>query len=152
MSRAPLRTAVRAAPRLALLLAPLFGAPGCIAPSVLDDAQRLPETTAPALLDWRPAQAADLHGYWESRAVEGDAAAALRKLYYLFAADGRYTGAALVASDAGPQFQTLDGRWTLADGVLDLGDGATAEVQVAPGWLRLLNEGGTLLLERSVLE
>ncbi|MBL8841101.1 MAG: hypothetical protein JNL90_06150 [Planctomycetes bacterium] len=152
MSRASKPTTVRRAPRLALLLAPLLWAPGCIAPSVLDDAQRLPETTAPARLDWRPAQAADLHGYWESSAVEGEAAVALRKLYYLFASDGRYTGAALVAGDTGPQFQTLDGRWTLADGVLDLGDGATAEAQVAPGWLRLVNEGGTLLLERSVLE
>lgn len=152
MSRAAPPTTRHRAPRLALWLTPLFAASGCIAPSVLDDAQRLPEASAPARLDWRPAQAADLLGYWESSAVEGDAAAALRKLYYLFAADGSYTGAALVAGATGPQFQTLDGSWTLADGLLDLGDGATAEAQVAPGWLRLVNEGGTLLLERSVLE
>ncbi len=152
MSGVPLRTVGRLAARLFLLLPPLFGAIGCIAPSVLDDAQRLPEASAPAPLEWRPAQADDPLGYWESTAVEGEAAAALRKLYYHFASDGSYTGAALVAGDSGLQFQTLDGRWTLTDGVLDLGDGATASLQAAPGWLRLGTEGGMLLLARVVLE
>lgn len=126
----------------------LLVTPACIASSVVDSAGR---AVAPRTAEfaWRPALAGDLHGLYESVEIEGEAAVSVWKLYYAFAADGSYSGAALVLGGANPEFQTLSGRWTLVDGILDLGDGQTARVLAAPEHLRLEHEGGTAILRRA---
>jgi hypothetical protein len=101
---------------------------------------------------WRPAEARDLTGLFESRAIEGEAAGALWKVYYHFAVNGSYTGAALVIGGAQPEFQTLAGRWTLADGVLDLGQGERLAARVAGDELELESPGGRARLVRVALQ
>ena len=121
---------------------------GCIAPSVVESSGRAVADSKPAL-EWHPAAAADLAGPFESESIEGEAAGALLKLYYHFAPDGRYSGAALVVGDEGPAFQTLTGTFTLDDGSsIDLGDGALARISVAGERLRLESEGNVIVLRR----
>jgi hypothetical protein len=129
----------------------MTAAPACITPSVLESSGRAVEV-APAELAWRPAVAEDLRGLWESVAIEGEAAASLWRVYYHFASDGTYTGAALVIGGAQPEFQTLSGSWTLADGVLDLGEGNTARASVAALELRLQTDGGTAILRQAAVQ
>jgi hypothetical protein len=135
--------------RLALALAACV--PACIAPSVLDSSGRA--VAAPsAPLVWRTALADDFDGLFESVRIEGEAAASLWKLYYHFARDGSYTGAALVIAGAQPEFQTLSGRWTIDAGRLDLGDGQAIEAQADGEHLRLSSEGGVAVLRRVEVE
>lgn len=135
--------------RSLLLLALL--APACIAPSVVDSSGRAVALAA-ADLAWREAEPADFDGLFESTAIEGDAAAAIGRIYYHFAPGGSYTGAALVIGGAEPEFQTLTGRWVLGAGGLDLGDGVLVRVSAADGWLRLASEGGVVTLQKQALE
>jgi len=138
--------------RATLLLAATL-LPACIAPSVLDANARLVATPAlPAADAWQPATADALVGYWESVAIEGEAAGALRRVCYLFERDGGYTGAALVALEGASKFQTLAGRWRLAEGELDLGDDEQVVATVAPDHLRFAGDGGIVILRRVVLE
>ena len=138
--------------RAALLLAAGLLA-ACIAPSVLDADARLVATPAlPAAEAWQPATAEALVGYWESVAIEGEAAGALRRVCYLFERDGGCTGAALVMLDGTAKFQTLSGRWQIGDGGLDLGDGERVVATVAPDHLRFASEEGVVILRRVVLE
>jgi hypothetical protein len=131
----------------ARLAAVLWLAPACIAPSVVDSAGRA-VAPAEAEIAWRTARAADLDGFFESVSIEGEAAAALWRVEYVFSAEGAYTGAALVIGGTTPEFQTLTGRWRLDGDVLDLGEGQTTRVLAAGDHLRLESAGGLVILRR----
>ncbi len=124
---------------------------GCITPSVIDSSGR---AIAPvtAKHDWRPPQATDFEGLFESVSIEGEVAAALWKLYYAFSPDGSYSGAALVLGGAAPEFQTLSGRWLLDGDRLDLGDGQVVRASADEEHIRLASEGGVAILRRSAIE
>ena len=125
----------------------LLAAPACIMPSVLDEKARAVER-APAEVEWRAARAEDFLGLFESVSIEGEQAAALWKVYYHFASDGTFTGAALVIGGPQPAFQTLSGTWKLdADG-LDLGDGQPVRASCAPDQLKLESAGTVVILKR----
>jgi len=131
-----------------LALGCLLVAPACISSSVVESSGR---AVAPAAkeLAWTPANAEDLRGLFESTSIEGEVAASLWRIWYSFAADGSYSGAALVLGGANPEFQTLTGTWTLAGDVLDLGDGQTVRAWIADGHLKLESEGGVAILRRA---
>ena len=125
----------------------LLACASCIAPSVLEADQRALELSDPNVA-WRPASVDDLPGTYISTEVSGQLAASLRKLVYLFQAEGTYTGAALIDGDP-PRFQTISGTWTMTEGSLSLDGGPPAHVEVAPdGSLRLSGEEGSVVLRR----
>jgi hypothetical protein len=127
----------------------LAAAPGCLASTVVPPAERAPSAEH---RQWRPAEVADLLGYFELLAIEGEAAASLRKVYYHFSDDGTYTGAALVAGlDSPPRFQTLSGTWLLTAGELVLDLDAPVQALASEGLLELRSQGGALVLRHSTL-
>jgi hypothetical protein len=130
--------------RGAVALAALTLLPACLASTVVQHDARSVVQAEPTL-DWRAAEAADLDGLYESVRLEGDAAAALWKLYYHFARDGSYTGAALVFDGECARFQTLSGTWSLVGGRLDLDGSSGASAAVAGDHLRISSEAGTAL-------
>ena len=135
----------------ALLCLALASTSACIQPSLLDESRRDVETT-PEEVVWRPAQADDFRGLFESTAIEGENAAVLWKVYYHFAADGTFTGAALLLGGENPAFLTLTGTWKLDERGLDLGDGAIARASASDEQLKLENDGGTVVLHRVALQ
>lgn len=158
MTRPPRRRASPAA-AAAVALLPLLvvaSAGGCIAPSLLDASARLPDaavTSDFATVKWHPVDVASLLGLWRSAAIEGEAAGTLLQVDYLFDRGGRYSGAALVATAAGPAFQTLAGTFALLpSGELDLGDGEVVAVASADDLLRLSSAGGSVILRRVPLD
>lgn len=128
-----------------LLLALLAISPACFAAKVIDSKDRAVEPPA-SQLAWRDARAEDFRGLFESTSIEGEAAAAYWKIYYHFADDGSYTGAALVVGGAQPEFQTLSGTWKLDEQGLDLGNGQVGRAFAAPDHLKLESEGITVIL------
>jgi hypothetical protein len=86
-------------------------------------------------------------GFHESRSIEGDAALSLRKVYYVFVADGRYTGAALVDGEDGLGFQTLGGTWRLDASGLCLDGGEPARCEAVGAFLRIQVPGGTIVMQ-----
>jgi len=133
----------------------LLATPACITPNVVDRSARAVEANADALA-WTAAQSEDVAGYFESVSIEGEAAASLSRIYYHFApnangASGTYTGAALLVVGAAPQFQTLSGDWSLADGWLEFSDGSRARAFAAPEHLKLETEGGVAILRRAAI-
>ncbi len=131
----------------ALALALIFALPACIVPSVLDEKQRSIEVAAEELA-WLPARSEDLRGLFESVSIEGEAAAALWKIYYHFAPDGTFTAAALIVGGAQPQFQTLSGTWNISEQGLDLGTGEPVRALFAADRLRFELAGGVAILRR----
>jgi hypothetical protein len=131
-----------------LLVAALSLAPACLASTVVEQADRAVRSEEPRR-DWRPAEAADIAGLYESVQLEGEAAAALWKLYYHFAPDGAYTGAALVFDGERAAFQTLTGTWSLAGGRLELDGVSGATAAVAGDELRIESEAGTASFRRA---
>lgn len=125
----------------------LFLAPACIMPSVLDEKARAVDR-APAEVHWRAPRAEDLNGLFESVSIEGEKAVVLWKIYYHFAGDGTFTGAALVIGGEQPAFQTLSGTWKLDEDGLDLGDGQPVRASCAPDLLKLESEGTVVVLRR----
>lgn len=123
---------------------------GCIAPSVLEKEKRA-VSEEEASVAWRPAEAPDLDGLFESVRIEGEASSSLWRFEYHFSQDGSFTGAALVVIEGRPEFQTLAGRWSLAAGVLALEGSEPARAFAAPGKLKLETEGGTAELRRVAL-
>lgn len=122
---------------------------GCIPSNVVADDQRavMPE---PDELVWSPAEAASLSGLYESVRIEGEIASGMWKVLYHFADNGDFSGAALILDEGGPAFQTLRGRYSLADGEIRLGeDAAPAKLDTAPDHLRLRTVDGTILLRRA---
>lgn len=124
----------------------------CIAPSVVDSAGRSVPATPAAAISWHGAASEDLWGLFESVAIEGESAAAVWKIYYHFAPDQTFSGAALVLGESGPLFQTLSGTWKLEGDVLDLGDGVPVSVQAGGDHLKLESAGGVALLRRIPIE
>ncbi len=124
---------------------------GCIAPSVVASGGRAVRATDGDESAWRAARAEDLRGLFESVRIEGEAAAALGKVYYHFSPDGTYAGAALVFGGERPEFQTLAGRWSLGEDGLDLGDGP-ARAWAAAELLKLETPGGVAVLRRVPFE
>jgi hypothetical protein len=124
--------------------------PACYASNVVavdDRAVALSEQQ----LEFRPAVFADFDGLFESTRIEGEAAASLRKVWYWFAQDGTYSGAALVDGDEGPAFQTLRGRFRVDGSSLVLDDADPVPAESAAGFLRIRAAGGSLLLHRLAL-
>ena len=132
----------------AALPALLFFLPACLASTVVEEGARAVAAAEP-VRDWRPAEAADLDGLYESVRLEGEAAAALWKLYYHFAPDGTYTGAALVFDGERAAFQTLSGTWSLAGGRLELDGAGGSTAAVAGEELKIENEAGMAFFRRA---
>lgn len=131
-----------------LLLAslPLFG--GCYASNVVAEKDRaVVERSSLADAQWRAAAAADFAGLFETIEIQGDVALSLKKVWYWFEANGRYSGAALVDGDDGIAFQTLTGSWKLTEGGLSLDEGDPLAASAAPSLLRMSVPGGTLVLK-----
>jgi hypothetical protein len=137
--------------KAALSMLLLFGAlPGCIASNVVAVKDRQ-VAVATDELPWQPSTSGGLDGLYESLEVRGDVATTLRKVYYVFQADGSYTGAALVEADGAYRFQTLVGTWRIVDGGLSLDDGPVVRLDVAPEHLRITAANGVLVLRRGSL-
>ncbi|MFN0242425.1 MAG: hypothetical protein ACKVWV_05980 [Planctomycetota bacterium] len=124
---------------------------GCVSSHVVDGASRAVRVEREEST-WRAATRDDLVGYFESVRIDGEAAAALLRVYYSFERAGTYSGAALIALESGPQFQTLGGTWSLEGGVLDLEGGALAHAQVAGEELRLRSDAGEVVLRRAEIQ
>ncbi len=110
-------------------------------------------TSTTADLAWTDPVPPKLTGLYESVSIRGDAAAAMQKAYYWFAADGTFTGAALVLGGGDsantPQFQTLGGTYRIAQDQLWLGeDSEPATLRAAHGHVRLTSAEGDLVLRR----
>lgn len=136
--------------RLALASA-LLAAPACIAPSVVESSGRA-VVAAEDSVDWRAALPEDLVGFFESERIEGEVAASLARVSYLFAADGYYTGAALVLGAEHPEYQTLSGTWRVEAGKLVLDDQDPVELAASAERVRIATADGTLVLRRAALE
>jgi hypothetical protein len=124
---------------------------GCIASNVVAPEQRL-VVAEPQDQPWVPADAAAIPGFQESIDLRGDAAASLRRVWYVFAADGAYTGAALADVDGRLEFQTLAGTWALTPAGLVLDGRAAVRCEMAPGHLRLSADNGVVVLRRGTLQ
>lgn len=130
----------------ALLMLPVLLC-ACIAPSVVDPVDRAIDLSATDVA-WSPATRADLPGTYVSAALTGPLAASVRKLVYLFQADGHYTGAALFDA-APPRFEVVSGTWELTASGLSLDGGPAGVTEVAPdGSLRLSSAEGSVVLHR----
>lgn len=123
----------------------------CISPSVVASSGRAVAVEERAL-EWRAASAADVVGFFESERITGDVAASLSRVSYVFAADGYYTGAALVLGAEHPEYQTLVGTWRLDGASLVLDDGEPVELAAADQRLRISTPDGVLVLRRAALE
>lgn len=138
-------------PRTALLALPLLLLAGCYASNVVAVAdRRVVESVEPT--NWRRAGSADLLGYHRSLRITGPCAASLRKLCYWFDADGRYSGAALVAGDGDTAFQTLGGTWLLNGEGLVLDGAPAVTVEAVDDLLRLTTDQGVLVLVRETAQ
>jgi hypothetical protein len=130
----------------ATLCAALLGA-SCAGSGTLAQEQRAAALEGEAIA-WRPAAAEDIPGVYVSRELSGPLAGYLRKLVYLFEADGSYAGAALVDASP-PRFEVLAGTWSLVEGRLILDGGPPAALEAsADGSLRLSGDEGVVVLER----
>lgn len=122
--------------------------PSCIASNLLDSNQRMLQPT-PVEREWNPPSPTDVEGQFESVQITGEVAGSVLKIYYYFAPDGRFSGAALVVGASGPTFQVLEGRWTLSDGKLSLGpDSEPADLHKSGDALRLTTTDGCVVLKR----
>lgn len=136
--------------RLSLVLAALASAMsgGCIASNVVAHDDRMVVSPL-ASLQFVPSAATSLEGFYESVDITGEAAVSLRRIYYLFRADGTYTAAALVdAAGNGGSFQTLDGTWVLTAGALVLDGGEPVQLEEAKDHVRFVAGDGTVVLRK----
>jgi hypothetical protein len=103
----------------------------------------------PEPTQWRVAEPADVAGLWESMSIRGESAFALRFVCYWFAADGTWSGAALVESDNGMAFQSSGGRWRLGATGLLLDDSAPSRCEAsASDYLRVSSGHDVVILRR----
>lgn len=135
-----------------LLTMSLLLVPAACIPSNVVARQDRAVATAVDDLQFAAAQGLAPRGLYESVAVTGDAALSLRKVYYLFAADGRYSAAALVEDAGVSAFQTLSGTWRMTAEGLQLDDGDVLQVEVSGDHLRLSAAGGVLVLRAGELQ
>lgn len=132
----------------------------CIASNVVAPEQRMVGTAIDGLADgdpangtalaWRQAPGFQLDGLYETIDITGEAATSLRKVWYLFDADGTYTAAALIEGDE-YAFQTLSGTWENdRDSVngLILDDGEPVSLEQADEHLRITAPNGMIVLRR----
>lgn len=131
----------------AVLCAAAFLA-GCYPSNVLEESDRAVLVHEDAIA-WSPIAPESLPGAWAAERIEGDLAASLADVRYIFYGDGSYTGAGLVIGDRNPVYQTLDGSWHLAEGRLIL-DGAEPGVGIegCGDRIRLSSEAGTIVFRR----
>lgn len=134
-----------------LLLLGLLPFAGCIASNVVAAEDRLVARPI-ADLPFVAAPGLRLDGLYESVEITGEAAVALRKIYYLFGPDGSYTGAALSDVDGSPSFQTLNGTWTSDAAGLSLDGGEPVQLEQAPDHLRITAKNGVVVLRRGTLQ
>jgi hypothetical protein len=144
-SRPPGARPLRSVPLVAVALLA-----SCIASNVVAPDQRLVASDLTALV-WTPADPAALDGFFESVDLRGEAAASLRKIFYVFLPGGTYTGAALADAGSALTFQTLSGTWTLTPDGLVLDQGRPVRCEMAPGHLRLEDTNGVVVLRRGPL-
>ena len=122
----------------------------CVASNPIDASEREVQL-ATAERDWQPLQAGQLQGLYESVAIRGTAAGTLWKVYYVFEAEGRYTGAALVAQDAGLRFQVIAGTWSVDARGIVLDDAEAVPAFHAGDHVRIAAPTGEIILRRSEL-
>ncbi|MBM4063854.1 MAG: hypothetical protein FJ265_22565 [Planctomycetes bacterium] len=134
-----------------LALALASGLTGCIPSNVVARDDRMVVARV-AELKFEPAPGLQLAGLYESVAITGDAASSLRKIYYLFAADGSYTAAALAETDGVAAFQTLSGTWTTTPAGLALDGAEPVRLEQAPDHVRITAPNGTLVLRKGELQ
>jgi len=136
------------AARVALFLSAAALLAGCYPSNVLEESDRAVIARDEAIA-WGPFPAESLPGAWASERIEGEAAASLVDVRYIFYGDGSYTGAGLVIGGDNPVYQTLDGTWRLAEGRLIL-DGAEPGVTLEGSGdrIRLSSEAGIIVMER----
>lgn len=120
---------------------------GCVPSNVVATEQRM-VASDPAELTFEPAVELQLDGLWASVEIRGQAAATLRKVYYLFATDGTYTAAALTEADGAFAFQTLNGTWRNDSAGLVLDGAEPVRIERAENHLRLSTDNGVLVLRR----
>lgn len=137
-------------PRAPALLVVAATLGGCIASNVVAPDQRL-VISDPQQLQFEPANAANVDGYFESVDVRGEAAVALRKVFYVFLPGGTYTGAALGDVAGALSFQTLNGTWSLTPAGLVLDGDPPVRCEAAPGHLRITAGNGIVVLRRGPL-
>jgi len=130
---------------VAVALAILAGS--CIAPSVLTKNDRAISLGVEDIT-WRAATEADVPGVYVSMEMSGPLAATLRKVVYLFEAEGTYTGAGLIDDDP-PHFEVIGGSWHMEEDGLHLDDAAPATIEAGDdGSLRLSGTEGRIILRR----
>jgi hypothetical protein len=124
----------------------------CFSSHPIDTTRRATEPAPPSIA-WRPASRADLVGWFESDRITGEAAASIHRVWYAFAADGTYSGSALIRDGAHETFQTLSGTWRLDGSTLSLGaDSPPAKAFAAEGRLRMDSDGGSVTFRRGKAE
>lgn len=124
---------------------------GCIASNVVARNERMVVATV-AELQFAPAPSLPLAGLYESLEITGDAAIALRKVYYLFLADGAYAAAWLTEPDGKPGFQTGNGTWTTSAAGLSLDGAEPVLLEQAEDHLRITAPNGVLVLRRGTVQ
>lgn len=140
----PRRRALAAAATLAALAS-------CIPSNVVARDDRAVATPL-AELHFEPANGAQLQGLWASVAITGDAAVALRRVYYVFQTNGTYTAAALVDEGGTLAFQTLSGTFAADAAGLVLDGAEPVQLEQAPEHLRITAPTGTLVLRRETTQ
>lgn len=122
---------------------------GCIASNVVKEDDRLVVRPV-AQLAFAPAPTLVLDGLFTSLEITGDAAVSLRRIWYLFSADGTYTAAALADVEGKPSFQTLNGTWKNDPAGLSLDGAAPVLLESAPDHLRITAPTGVVVLRKEV--
>ncbi len=134
-----------------LAAAALAPVAGCIPSNVVARQDRMVANDLETL-QFVPMPAAELQGFYESVAVHGPVAASLRRVYYWFAPDGRYTAAALIDGPDGLAFSTLDGTYTADAAGLALDGAPAVPLERAGEYVRLATAEGEVLLRRGILQ
>jgi hypothetical protein len=134
-----------------LLLAGFVALAGCIPSNVVARKDRMVVTDV-ADLKFEPAPGLALAGLFESVEITGDAALALRKVWYLFRADGTCSAAALAEQDGTLRFQTRDGTWVSSAAGLSLDGASPVLLEKAEGHLRITTPDGALVLRQGVVQ
>lgn len=121
---------------------------GCYPSNVIEETDRAVRLRAETA-EWGPLEPERFPGAYASEEIEGEAAASLVEVRYVFHPDGSYTGAALTLGNPNLRYQTLDGTWTLEGDRLVL-DGAApgVAIEAAGERLRLADGTGTVVLRR----
>lgn len=134
---------------LGALLAVAAGFGGCIPSNVVAREDRAVDMTE-AEPTWSEDGVASVEGLFESVRIEGEAAAQLWRIAYLFEPTGRYTASALVQAPVGPSFQTLDGTYALTPEGLVLDDAEPVAIRRSADGrhLRLDADGGVVVLRQ----